>query len=343
MTVADQGPGIPATDRDGVFEMFSRNDAGGRAGLGLAIAKAFVEAHGEHIWLEDSLPGGACLLVRPSPAAHRLVRVEMTRLLVIDDDRALLRALKVGLTSHGYDVITAADGTNGITLTATEEPDVVLLDLGLPDIDGLDVCSRIRQWTDVPVIVLSAAGSEQRKVAALDGGADDYVTKPFGMAELEARIRTALRHRSTPVEQKEPLELRDGEIHMDLVHHEARVCGKLVELTSKEFDLLAFLVRHAGRLCTHKMILENVWGAGYGSESQYLRVYVYSFRHKLGNEVGGLLRTSPGVGYTFGEAPDRLRIRLPGALIANAGIGKMCASASVAAMAPRICRSRRSD
>lgn len=226
----------------------------------------------------------------------------MTRLLVIDDDRALLRALKVGLSSHGYEVITAADGTNGITLTATEAPDLVLLDLGLPDIDGLDVCSRIRQWTDVPVIVLSAAGSEQRKVAALDGGADDYVTKPFGMAELEARIRTALRHRATPVEHTEPLELNDGDLHLDLVHHEARVSGKLVELTSKEFDLLAFLVRHAGRLCTHKMILENVWGAGYGSESQYLRVYVYRLRHKLGDEVGGLLRTSPGIGYTFGEA-----------------------------------------
>ena len=128
-------------------------------------------------------------------------------------------------------------------------------------------------------------------MAALDGGADDYVTKPFGMAELEARIRTALRHRATPVEHTEPLELNDGDLHLDLVHHEARVSGKLVELTSKEFDLLAFLVRHAGRLCTHKMILENVWGAGYGSESQYLRVYVYRLRHKLGDEVGGLLRT----------------------------------------------------
>src|ERR1700722_1671781 len=211
----------------------------------------------------------------------------MTRVLVVDDDRALLRALTVGLTSHGYDVITAADGSNGITRTATDQPDVVLLDLGLPDIDGLDVCSRIRQWTDVPVIVLSAAGSEQRKVAALDGGADDYVTKPFSMAELEARIRTALRHRAAPVERQEEHELSVGELHLDLVHHEARVAGRLVELTSKEFDLLAFLVRHAGRLCTHKMILENVWGSGYCSESQYLRVYVYRLRHKLGNEVGG--------------------------------------------------------
>jgi two-component system, OmpR family, KDP operon response regulator KdpE len=227
----------------------------------------------------------------------------MTRVLVVDDDRALLRALTVGLTSNGYEVITADDGSSGITRTATDQPDVVLLDLGLPDIDGLDVCSRIRQWTDVPVIVLSAAGSEQRKVAALDGGADDYVTKPFSMAELEARIRTALRHRSPLVASDEIHELQVGELHLDLVHHQARVAGKLVELTSKEFDLLGFLARHAGKLCTHQMILEQVWGQGYGSESQYLRVYIYRLRRKLGDESGNLLKTSPGIGYTLGE-PD---------------------------------------
>jgi two-component system KDP operon response regulator KdpE len=227
----------------------------------------------------------------------------MTRVLVVDDDRALLRALTVGLTSNGYEVITADDGSSGITRTATDQPDVVLLDLGLPDIDGLDVCSRIRQWTDVPVIVLSAAGSEQRKVAALDGGADDYVTKPFSMAELEARIRTALRHRSPPAVSDELQELQVGELHLDLVHHQARVAGKLVELTSKEFDLLGFLARHAGKLCTHQMILEQVWGQGYGSESQYLRVYIYRLRRKLGDESGNLLKTSPGIGYTLGE-PD---------------------------------------
>jgi two-component system KDP operon response regulator KdpE len=227
----------------------------------------------------------------------------MTRVLVVDDDRALLRALTVGLTSNGYEVITADDGSSGITRTATDQPDVVLLDLGLPDIDGLDVCSRIRQWTDVPVIVLSAAGSEQRKVAALDGGADDYVTKPFSMAELEARIRTALRHRLPLVASDEIHELQVGELHLDLVHHQARVAGKLVELTSKEFDLLGFLARHAGKLCTHQMILEQVWGQGYGSESQYLRVYIYRLRRKLGDESGNLLKTSPGIGYTLGE-PD---------------------------------------
>ena len=143
----------------------------------------------------------------------------------------------------------------------------------------------------MPVIVLSAAGSEQRKVSAFDGGADDYVTKPFGMAELEARIRAALRHRATPdCADRRYTSSRWGELHLDLVHHEARVDGKLVELTSKEFDILAFLARHAGRLCTHKMILEQVWGPGYGTESQYLRVYVYRLRRKLGDEGGDLLR-----------------------------------------------------
>jgi two-component system KDP operon response regulator KdpE len=224
----------------------------------------------------------------------------MPRVLVVDDDRALLRALTVGLSAQGYEVITAVDGSGGITRTAVDKPDVVLLDLGLPDIDGLDVCSRIRQWTDVPVIVLSAAGSEQRKVSALDGGADDYVTKPFGMAELEARIRAALRHGSRPGPLDEEQDLDVGELHLDLVHHTAYMKGEQLELTSREFDLLAFLARNAGKLCTQRMILERVWGPGYGTESQYLRVYVYRLRRKLGDEGGGLLRTSPGVGYTLG-------------------------------------------
>jgi two-component system KDP operon response regulator KdpE len=224
----------------------------------------------------------------------------MSRVLVVDDDRALLRALDVGLSAQGYDVITASDGSGGLTRTAMDQPDIVLLDLGLPDIDGLDVCTRIRQWTDVPVIVLSAAASEERKVSALDGGADDYVTKPFSMAELEARIRTALRHRSRPESKEETHELDVEELHLDLVHHEARVNGELIELTSKEFDILAFLARHAGRLCTQRMILEQVWGSGYGSESQYLRVYVYRLRRKLGDTGVRLLKTSPGVGYTLG-------------------------------------------
>jgi two-component system KDP operon response regulator KdpE len=222
---------------------------------------------------------------------------------VVDDDRALLRALSVSLSAQGHEVITAGDGSGGITRTAVDKPDVVLLDLGLPDIDGLDVCSRIRQWTDVPVIVLSAAGSEQRKVAALDGGADDYVTKPFGMEELQARIRAALRHVSRPGPSDDMQELEVGDLRLDLVHHQAWMNSEPIELTSREFGLLAFLARNAGKLCTQRMILEQVWGHGYGTESQYLRVYIYRLRRKLGDDGGRLLRTSPGVGYTL-VAPD---------------------------------------
>ena len=218
----------------------------------------------------------------------------MAKVLVIDDDAALLRALRLGLRAGGHEVITASNGEQGITHTATSAPDVVVLDLGLPDVDGLTVCRRIRQWSDVPIVVLSAIGNEERKVSALDGGADDYVTKPFGMAELEARIRTALRHR-----RPEPASssLSAGPLALDLVHHEARLDGRLVELTAKEFDVLAFLTRHAGRTCTHQMILAAVWGPGYGREAQYLHAYVHRLRQKLTDPEGELIRTAPGVGY----------------------------------------------
>ena len=174
-----------------------RFDTGGRAGLGLTIAKTFVEAHGEHIWVEDVAGGGARFVFTLPVTAHsrRRTVATVTRVLVIDDDPSLLRALRLGLQAGGHDVVTAANGEQGISQTALTSPDIVVLDLGLPDLDGQAVCKRIRQWSEVPIIILSASGTEDRKVAALDGGADDYVTKPFGMAELEARIRTALRHR----------------------------------------------------------------------------------------------------------------------------------------------------
>jgi two-component system, OmpR family, KDP operon response regulator KdpE len=223
------------------------------------------------------------------------------KVLVVDDDPSLLRAMRVGLRAHGHEVITAVNGEEGIAQTALASPDVVVLDLGLPDIDGLAVCGRIREWSEVPIVVLSATASEDRKVAALDGGADDYVTKPFGMAELEARIRTAIRHRSSaPAEQT----LVHGSLTVDLVHREARLRGSRLDLTAKEFDVLSFLARHAGRTCTHQMILSAVWGAGYGSEARYLHAYVHRLRQKLKDPAGELIRTVPGVGYTLTEASD---------------------------------------
>jgi two-component system KDP operon response regulator KdpE len=224
----------------------------------------------------------------------------VARVLVVDDDRSLLRVLRVSLPARGHEVLAAASGQEGLSRAAVDSPDVVVLDLGLPDLDGLEVCRRIRQWSQIPIIVLSATGSEDRKVAALDGGADDYVTKPFGMAELEARIRTALRHAQPPHHEAEA-ELAVGSLELDLVHHQARSAGRQVELTAKEFDLLAFLARHAGKVCTHQMILQEVWGTGYQSEAQYLRVYVHRLRHKLGDDHGRFLRTAPGVGYALGS------------------------------------------
>lgn len=222
----------------------------------------------------------------------------MARVLVVDDDRALLRALRVGLAARGHEVAAAVTAEEGLSKVSGGAPDVVILDLGLPDLDGLEVARRIRQWSEVPIIVLSATGLEDRKVAALDGGADDYVTKPFGMAELEARIRAALRHGRLTEGQEDGL-LVVGPLEIDLVHHQAKHHGEQLELTSREFDLLAYLARHAGKVCTHQMILASVWGGEYGSEAEYVRVYVYRLRRKLGDGEGRLLRTAPGIGYVL--------------------------------------------
>ncbi|MDE3064158.1 MAG: response regulator transcription factor [Acidobacteriota bacterium] len=224
----------------------------------------------------------------------------MATVLVIDDDPSLLKALRLGLQAGGHDVSTATTGEAGLSQVALTSPDVVVLDLGLPDIDGLTICERIRDWSDVPIIVLSATGAERAKVSALDIGADDYVTKPFSMPELEARIRAVLRGRAmTPEEQ--PTEIAVGDLKVDLVHREARRTSATLALTAKEFDLLAFLVRHHGRTCTHQMILREVWGPGYGEEARYVHAYVHRLRQKLGDEAGDLLETVPGVGYRWSD------------------------------------------
>ena len=223
----------------------------------------------------------------------------MTKILVVDDDLSLLKALRIGLTARGDDVVTAHTGAEAINQVALAAPDLVILDLGLPDLDGIEVCRRIRAFSPVPIVVLSAYGDEHRKVEALDGGADDFVTKPFGMAELEARLRVALRHgaaRQAAGAETAP-ELDVGNLHLDLVHHMAELDGAPLQLTSKEFDLLAYLARHAGKVCTHHMILKDVWGPGYGIESNYVRVYTHRLRKKLGDDNGTLLKTVPGIGY----------------------------------------------
>jgi two-component system, OmpR family, KDP operon response regulator KdpE len=228
----------------------------------------------------------------------------VAKVLVVDDDPSLLRALRLGLTARGHQVVTAVNGEQGISQSSLASPDVIVLDLGLPDIDGLTVCKRIRETSDVPIVVLSATGTEDRKVAALDEGADDYVTKPFGMAELEARIRTAIRHHNPEPAEPVPATLSLGPLQLDRVHHEAHLERNNVQLTSKEFEVLSFLARHAGKTCTHQMILIAVWGERYGGEAQYLHAYVHRLRQKLNDPSGTLIRSVPGVGYTLTVQPD---------------------------------------
>jgi two-component system KDP operon response regulator KdpE len=222
----------------------------------------------------------------------------VTKVLVVDDDPSLLKALRIGLTARGDDVLIAHSGADAINQVALAGPDLVILDLGLPDIDGLEVCRRVREFSNVPIVVLSAYGDERRKVEALDSGADDFVTKPFGMAELEARLRVALRHAAARSHGPErPTTIDVGDLEVDLVHHMATMSGSALQLTAKEFELLAYLARHAGKVCTHHMILKDVWGPGYGAESNYVRVYTHRLRKKMGDEEGRVLKTVPGVGY----------------------------------------------
>jgi two-component system KDP operon response regulator KdpE len=219
-------------------------------------------------------------------------------ILVVDDEPAILRAVGAALRARGYHVMTALSGQQAIDAVALESPALVVLDLSLPDRDGVEVCRRIRGWSDVPIVVLSADGSEDRKVQALDEGADDYVTKPFSMPELLARVRAALRHRRALGPPVDESVLRVGDLSVDLAHHEVRVAGRKVELTPKEFAFLALLARWPGRVLTHRAILQEVWGPEYGAETQYLRVYASQLRKKLADDAAHpRLVTEPGVGY----------------------------------------------
>jgi len=224
----------------------------------------------------------------------------VSQILVIDDDPALLAACSIGLAAFGHTVATAGTGGDGMAAVRRDGPEVVVLDMGLPDADGLEVCRAIRDDADVPIIVLSADGSESRKVDALDEGADDYVTKPFGMRELDARIRASLRRRAG---SGHPEELDVGTLHVDLGHRQVTLAGAPLDLTPKEFDFLALLAVHAGKSCSRRMILDHVWGPEYRSETQYLKVYAYRLRKKLRDDRGRILTSDPAVGYRL-EAPS---------------------------------------
>ncbi len=222
----------------------------------------------------------------------------MTRVLVIDDEPPILRALQINLTARQYEVSTAADGASGLAAAARDRPDVLILDLGLPDMDGTDVIRGVRGWSATPIIVLSAWGQESQKVAALDAGADDYVTKPFGMDELLARLRAAVR-RASPAPD-EPV-VRTADFTVDLAAKRVVRDGADVRLTPTEWQLLEVLARQAGRLVTQRHLLHEVWGPAYGEETNYLRVYVANLRRKLEPDPAAprYLLTEPGMGYRF--------------------------------------------
>jgi two-component system KDP operon response regulator KdpE len=222
-------------------------------------------------------------------------------ILVVDDEAVIIRALSAALNARGHRVAVATSGAEALREVATREPAVVILDLGLPDIDGVEVCRQIRRHSNTPIIVLTAEGAESRKVEALDEGANDYVTKPFSTPELLARVRVALRH-GAPVsgDAVAPAtgNLVVGELEVDLAHHRVTFKGAPVELTPKEFLYLAALARHPGRVITHRMLLTEVWGPEYSDELQYLRVYANHLRKKLGDDPAQpYLVTEPGVGY----------------------------------------------
>jgi two-component system, OmpR family, KDP operon response regulator KdpE len=223
----------------------------------------------------------------------------VTRVLVVDDEPSIVRALRINLAARKYEVSTATDGASGLAAVARDRPDVMILDLGLPDMDGTEVIRGVRGWTSTPIIVLSVWGQENQKVAALDAGADDYVTKPFGMDELLARLRAAVR-RAAPAPD-EPV-VGTGHFTVDLAAKRVTRNGDGdVSLTPTEWQLLEVLVRNRGRLVTQRQLLQEVWGPAYETESNYLRVYVAQLRRKLEPEPSRprYLLTEPGMGYRF--------------------------------------------
>ena len=221
-------------------------------------------------------------------------------ILVIDDEPQILRAMRTILSEKQFRVTTASRGEEGLTQAAAHEPDLVILDLGLPDMDGVEVCARLREWTQTPIIVLSVRDSERDKVAALDQGADDYLTKPFGIEELLARVRVALRH-SARTKGSQSKVVNAGSLTIDLAWHIVKRGEEQIKLTGTEYKLLAYLAANHGRVLTHQSILTNVWGEADANHTEYLRVYMRQLRKKLeaDPERPQYILTEPGIGYRF--------------------------------------------
>lgn len=224
-----------------------------------------------------------------------------THILVIDDEPQILRALKTILTAKQFHVSAATRGEEGLALAAAAQPDLIILDMSLPDMEGIQVCKELREWTATPIIILSVRDSEKDKVAALDAGADDYLTKPFGIEELLARVRVALRHKSQATGGSKNTLIRTGKIEIDLAGFIVRKDKVEISLTATEFKLLAYLASHAGRVLTHRTILSSVWDPAEADKIEYLRVYMRQLRKKLEDdpEEPKMLVTEPGIGYRF--------------------------------------------
>lgn len=219
--------------------------------------------------------------------------------LIIEDEQAIRRFVRATLESQSFALVEAKNATEGLSLAASHNPELILLDLGLPDLDGLEVIRKLREWASVPIIVLSARGKEKDKVAALDLGADDYLTKPFGVGELLARMRVSLRHaRATASGDNQPI-FETGKLRVDFEHRRVFVGNKEIHLTPLEYKLLTVLVRHAGKVVTQRQLLLDVWGQARDDQNQYLRIYVHQLRHKLESDPlrPRYLLTEPGVGY----------------------------------------------
>ena len=227
---------------------------------------------------------------------------DQPRILVVDDEPQLTRVLRTGLKSRGYDVRAAADGLAGFEAFNDWHPDLVITDLAMPNVDGLELCRRLRAVSQVPIIVLSAKGEEKTKVEALDLGADDFVTKPFGIDELLARVRASLRRANAPaINEATPTILDSGDFHVDLESREITVRGKPIHLTPKEFDLLVYFIKHSGKVLTHLTLLSALWGGNYVEQNEYLRVFVGNLRKKIEPEAATprYILTEPWIGYRF--------------------------------------------
>ena len=228
------------------------------------------------------------------------------QLLVVDDEPQIRRLLDIALRAEGYQVILATNGEEGLGMAAMRSPDLVILDIGLPGMDGHEVLRNLREWSDVPVLMLSVRDTEAEKVKALDKGANDYVTKPFGTQELMARVRALLRQKAKPVDGGAMLRFDDGRLSIDLARREVLVDGVAISLTRKEFAFLALLIRHEGRIVTQQQILTELWGGSHVADTHYLRIVVGKLRQKLGDSPTDptWIRTDPGVGYRFTRQPS---------------------------------------